>query len=167
VPVKNCNTFGANTLLYVGISPKKPPKDGSAPSKQKLVDRIRNHYRGNAKGSTLRLTLGCLLSERLGLQLRRIGNGTSMTFGSGESILSQWMAENAFVAWVVDPLPWLLESSIIGNVSLPLNLAMNNSHPFHQTLSNIRKAATEAARALPVDYDTPPLNLNVPERPLR
>jgi hypothetical protein len=34
---------------------------------------IRYHYTGNASGSTLRLTLGCLLAERLGIQLRRVG----------------------------------------------------------------------------------------------
>lgn len=150
VPVRNCNTFGSNTLLYVGISPRKPPKDGSAPSEQKLVDRIRNHYRGNAKGSTLRLTLGCLLSERLGIQLRRVGSGNCMTFGSGETILSEWMEENAFVVWVIDPQPWCLEEKLFGEVSLPLNLKMNNNHPFHQTLSQIRKAARERASTLPI-----------------
>ena len=150
VPVNNCHILGTNTLLYVGISPKEPPKNGSAPSKQNLFHRIRYHYRGNAEGSTLRLTLGCLLSERLGIQLRRVGSGTRMTFGDGENILSQWMHENAFVAWVVDPEPWLLEEKLIHEVSLPLNLDMNNRHPFHKTLSQVRKSAKESARVLPI-----------------
>ena len=150
VDVANCHTHNNNTLLYVGISPKEPPKNGAASSKQKLFDRIRYHYRGNAEGSTLRLTLGCLLSERLGIQLRRVGSGTRMTFADGESVLSQWMEENAFVVWVVDSEPWLLEEKIIGELSLPLNLDMNSGHQFHRTLSQIRKAAKETARALPI-----------------
>jgi hypothetical protein len=150
VTVSNCHALAANTLLYVGISPKEPPKNGAAPSKQKLFDRIRYHYRGNAEGSTLRLTLGCLLSERLGIQLRRVGSGIRMTFAEGESVLSQWMEENAFVVWVVDPEPWLLEEKIIGELSLPLNLDMNNEHLFHKSLSQIRKAAKEKARSLPI-----------------
>jgi hypothetical protein len=45
---------------------------------------VRYHYRGNTAGSTLRLTLGCLL----GLELRRVGSGKRMTFGkAGEATL--------------------------------------------------------------------------------
>jgi hypothetical protein len=104
----------------------------------------------NAEGSTLRLTLGCLLSKQLGIQLRRVGSGNRMTFADGETILSQWMEENAFVVWITDPEPWHVEEKIITEVSLPLNLDMNNKHPFHRSLSQIRKAAKESARALPI-----------------
>jgi hypothetical protein len=150
VPWVNCHRYGQHTLLYVGISPKAPPRNGAAPSRQKLFDRVRYHYRGNAEGSTLRLTLGCLLSKQLGIQLRRVGSGNRMTFADGETILSQWMEENAFVVWITDPEPWHVEEKIITEVSLPLNLDMNNKHPFHRSLSQIRKAAKESARALPI-----------------
>jgi hypothetical protein len=60
VPIEGCHHWDAGTLLYVGISPKQPPRGGGAPSRQNLRKRIRYHYRGNAAGSTLRLTLGCL-----------------------------------------------------------------------------------------------------------
>ena len=46
-------------------------------------------YTGNAGGSTLRKTLGCLLADELGIQLRRVGSGTRMTFLTGERELSQ------------------------------------------------------------------------------
>lgn len=150
VLVAGCHVHGSDTLLYVGISPNEPPKNGTAPSKQRLRNRIGYHYRGNAEGSTLRLTLGCLLSEKLGIQLRRVGSGKRMTFGEGEPILSRWMDENAFVVWIIDAEPWLLEKEIIGQVSLPLNLDMNKKHPFHQTLSQIRKSAKDSARSLPI-----------------
>jgi hypothetical protein len=35
--------------------------------------------RGNAEGSTLRLTLGCLLSEQLGIELRRVEEAMPFT----------------------------------------------------------------------------------------
>jgi hypothetical protein len=67
-----CVTWDGRTLLYGGIAPKVPPANGRPASQQSLRHRIGYHYAGNAAGSTLRLTLGCLLAERLGIQLRRV-----------------------------------------------------------------------------------------------
>jgi hypothetical protein len=61
-----CATTGGLTLLYTGISPKRPPGNGRQASGQNLRERIRTHYAGHAEGSTLRKTLGCLLSDALG-----------------------------------------------------------------------------------------------------
>ena len=94
-----CLTSGRKVLLYVGISPKAPPANGRAPNRQNLRTRLRYHMRGNAEGSTLRLTLGCLLAEDLGLCSRRVGSGKRLTFCDGEKRLSEWLAENAFVTW--------------------------------------------------------------------
>jgi hypothetical protein len=82
-------------LLYVGISPKAPAANGRTPSRQNLRTRLRYHMRGNAEGSTLRLTLGCLLADELGLHLRRVGSGKRFTFCDGEKRLSDWLVENA------------------------------------------------------------------------
>ncbi|WP_432763024.1 GIY-YIG nuclease family protein [Actinomadura xylanilytica] len=72
------------------------------PSSQHLRRRIRYHYRGNAYGSTLRLSLGCLL----GLELRRVGSGTRLTFAQmGEATLTEWMHEHAQVCWIKHPEP--------------------------------------------------------------
>ena len=60
VPTEGCVARNGLKLLYVGIAPKAPPANGTPPSKQTLRSRIRYHMRGNAYGSTLRLTLGCL-----------------------------------------------------------------------------------------------------------
>ena len=138
------------SLIYVGISPKAPPKNGARPSKQTMRERIRYHYQGNAEGSTLRLTLGCLLSEELDIELRRVGSGKRMTFAEGEGILSQWMADNAFVCWQQDDAPWLRERELIEELPLPLNLDGNKSNPFAATVSGVRHSAREVARQLPV-----------------
>lgn len=150
VPTEGCHRVDGSTLLYIGIAPKAPPRNGTRPSKQRLFDRVRYHYRGNAEGSTLRLTLGCLLADNLGIQLRRVGSGKRFTFGGGEHLLSAWMAENALVTWTVDPEPWVLEEQLIGSLTLPLNLDMNSRHPFFQSLRKIRKQAKEVARELPI-----------------
>ncbi len=78
IPIDDCTQSNGLTLLYVGLSPSAPPKNGKPPSKQNLRTRIQGHMTGNAEGSTLRLSLGCLLSEQLGIQLRRVGSGNHL-----------------------------------------------------------------------------------------
>jgi hypothetical protein len=150
IPTANCRSQDGLTLLYTGTAPKAPPQNGRAPSSQLLWDRIRNHYRGNAEGSTLRRTLGCILAEELGIHLRRVGSGKRLTFHTGESKLNEWMAANAFVVWFVRQHPWELECEMIRSVSLPLNLHQNAAHPYHVVLSAVRRAAKEQARGLPI-----------------
>jgi hypothetical protein len=150
IDITDCVTCDGFTLLYGGIAPKAPPANGRPASQQTLRRRIRNHYSGNASGSTLRLTLGCLLAERLGIQLRRVGSGRRLTFAGGEGKLSAWMADNAYVTWVETNRPWLAEQQLIGSVDLPLNLDQNRHHPFHQQLTKIRADAGRTARMLPV-----------------
>lgn len=147
VPVSDCLTFEDLTLLYAGISPKAPPRNGRLPSTQTLYDRIRYHYTGNAAGSTLRLTLGCLLP---GVELRRVGSGKRFHFADDERKVSEWMAHNAFVTWLATPEPWKVEEAMIRTVSLPLNLDQNRNHPFHAALSALRRNARQRARELPI-----------------
>jgi hypothetical protein len=144
-----CRTFDGHTLLYTGISPQRPPTNGKPPSTQGLRKRIWTHYAGNAEGSTLRKTLGCLLAEELGIELRRVGSGNRMTFLLGEQDLSSWMETNARVAWVARSDPWELEDHLIAELDLPLNLLGNSRNRFHPALTACRKAATDRARALP------------------
>lgn len=149
IPAQDCVRYNELTLLYIGISPREPSKDGRA-SPQNLRNRIRQHYNLNAEGSTLRLSLGVLLEETLGIQLRRVGSGTRKTFHTGETVLSQWMAENAFVTWLPHEAPWVVEHHLIGTLSLPLNLDKNKQHPFNAVLSRMRSAAKQRAKELPI-----------------
>lgn len=74
-----------------------------------------------------------------------------MTFGkAGEAVLSQWMAENARVCWIEHNEPWALESELISQLDLPLNLDQNRHNPFHSRLKNLRSQARERARELAV-----------------
>lgn len=138
------------SLLYVGISPKKPPANGAGPSGQNLRKRIQTHYAGNAEGSTLRKSIGCLLADQLGIELRRVGSGQRMTFATGEQALSEWMSENALVSWIAHARPWEVEDHLISVVDLPLNLQGNAHSSFHEALTACRAAAVARARAMPV-----------------
>jgi hypothetical protein len=150
IAVENCIGATEFHLMYVGISPSAPPTNGKAASKQTLSHRIRYHMRGNAEGSTLRLSLGCILADELGIELRRVGSGRRFTFSTGESRISEWLEQNARVVWKVCDEPWTLEQSLIANLCLPLNLDRNATNPFHPVLSALRKAAKVRAKSLPV-----------------
>ncbi len=136
--------LNAGRLLYVGIAPRYM---ANRTSTQNLRKRVRYHYRGNAAGSTLRLTPGCLL----GLELRRVGSGKRMTFGKAdEAALSQWMADNARVCWIEQSEPWALESRLTSELDLPLNLDQNRHNAFHGRLKELRAQACQWARELPI-----------------
>jgi hypothetical protein len=106
--------------------------------------------RGNASSSTLRYSVGCLLSQTLGIQLRRVGKKERFYFLNGEDILSDWLEENALVTWIPHKEPWLVEKEVISDLYLPLNLDHNRDHPFFETLSQSRKNARENAKKLSV-----------------
>lgn len=151
VPTEGCHQVRGHTLLYVGIAPKAPPTSGKKASSTNLHQRIRYHLSGNAYGSTLRLTLGCLLADRLGIHLQRVGSGNTRTFTNpGEQRLDAWMADHARVVWIATEEPWKLEEELIGKLNLPLNLAGNKRHPFCAVLSALRASSVAAALALPI-----------------
>jgi hypothetical protein len=144
-PTGGCIVKDDLTLLYVGISPKNETSKGN------LRKRITFHYRGNAEGSTLRQTLGVLLTDKSDYPLRRVGSGKRLTFTHlGEQWLDAWMEENAFVSWVPHPSPWQIEREIFESVSLPLNIQDNQHHPFTKTLSDMRREAKRIARETPI-----------------
>ncbi|MEU6544071.1 GIY-YIG nuclease family protein [Streptomyces sp. NPDC046859] len=140
---------GSTIPLPRGVTPERirAAQTLSTPASAVASQRVRYHYRGNAAGSTLRLTLGCLL----GLELRRVGSGKRMTFGkAGEATLTQWMADNARVCWIEQDEPWALESKLISRLDLPLNLDQNRHNAFHSRLKELRAQARQRARDLPV-----------------
>ena len=146
IDVGHCREFRSLHLLYVGISPRRPMADG-VPSREHLRKRIRTHFAGRADRSTLRMTLGCLLADRLGLRLG-LSPSNRYTFDEREAVLSSWMAENAFVAWLATPRAREIEELAIRELDLPLNLEGNRAHPFHPVLTAARGAARLRARPL-------------------
>ncbi|EPC4020287.1 GIY-YIG nuclease family protein [Enterobacter kobei] len=147
VPTEGCITSDGYTLLYVGIS---PDHRGKLNSRSNLRKRIKTHYSGNAAGSTLRRTLGVLLSQESSFPLRRVGSGSRMTFTHpGEQWLDAWMEKNAKVHWIPVEAPWELEDTLIASISLPLNIK-GNAHDFRMTLSGMRSQAAAEARLMEI-----------------
>ena len=145
VPTRACFKRGRKRLLYVGISPENKS------SRETLRSRIRFHYLRNAEGSTLRRTLGCLLSRKLRIELRRVGSGKRNTFGEvGEARLTRWMATNAAVAWVKTKAPWTVESHLIKALKTPLNIESNRTHGFCRELCQLRAKCLKNAREKPI-----------------
>ena len=70
VLVEGCKEFKSRYLLYCGICPRRSSSSGHPRKKRTLRHRVKYHYAGNAYGSTLRLSLGCLLSDHLGIRLQ-------------------------------------------------------------------------------------------------
>lgn len=155
VPTNGCHISpDGQVLLYVGIAPREA-KTTTKPSMRTLRHRLRDHLGGNAEGSTLRLTLGCLLAEQLGIQLRRVGSGKRYTFTNpGEIVLDRWLAAHAHIAFAAVERPWEIESRLLSQLSLPLNLSGNVAHLFATQLSRLRRAAKLKAAMLPVIVDS-------------
>lgn len=144
VPVAECHEVQGRRLLYVGIAPSRPSSSAT------LRSRIRQHLKSNASGSTLRRTLGSLVAEGLGLQMRRVGKSERTHFAAGEALLSEWMGEHARVCWTVVAEPWTVEGTVVTSLDLPLNLEHNAGHGFRDELLRRRADQTGRARQLPV-----------------
>ncbi len=148
VPTRGCVTFERKTLLYIGGAPDKQDRPDS---RQTPRSRIKRHYQGDAKGSTLRRTLGVLLEPQSGFPLRKVGSGNRITLSpAGEGYLNQWMEENAFVVWGGHPEPWTIERDLLHEISCPLNIKDNEQHPFVATLKAMRAEALRRAREKPI-----------------
>jgi hypothetical protein len=155
VPTNGCHKAAdGKTLLYVGIAPRES-RGRVTPSKRTLQHRLRDHVAGNAEGSTLRLTLGCMLAGAIGIQLRRVGSGNRYTFTNpGEIRLDGWLMAHAHVGFTAVEHPWEVESRLLSKLSLPLNLSGNSTHMFAADLGRIRAAARRQASDLPIVADS-------------
>jgi hypothetical protein len=148
--IEKCYRREGFTLLYIGIVPKTPKGN------RHLRNRIYgDHLKGNAYGSTLRRSLGCLLSQKLGILLRRAGTGKKMILCAGESctgegLLTEWMMHNAYVTWHVHDQPWLIETGMITDNFLPINIQHNSQNENYPILKEIRRRAKQTARTLSI-----------------
>lgn len=152
----DCHRQGAWRLLYCGISPKKPPINGRPPSRSHVHQRLRTYFGGNTAGSTLRLTLGCLLETEIGTILRRVGTTGRLTFTNpGEQLLDRWRHAHARVVWVEHPTPWEAEYALLASGQpLPLNIEGNPCAAFPAPLSALRSAAKRRVEGLPLIGDS-------------
>lgn len=152
---EECHWIGKWALLYVG----------KAKSLRARI--LRDHFKGNAEGSTLRLTLGCLLMTELDIRLGRTqpredGKKGRWTFGSaGEEKLTRWMLTHARVTWASlrdgsihwpldatprsdDDVVHEVEGDLIRRLYLPLNVDRNRAGVAIEA-TRVREACKRAA----------------------
>jgi hypothetical protein len=126
-------------LLYVGIAPGAPPKDGVKP--RTLRDRLLNHCRGPLATSTLRRTLAALLKDEEHLSIDRTEAGKLRMSLEDEAKLTRWMSEHARITWLTTPAPRLAEKELLEHgPRLPLNIR-GSSDPYRKELSGLRAAS--------------------------
>jgi len=144
VPERDYSSVEGFELLYVGIAPRKPTVDGRE-SASTLRPRLVKHATGDASRSTLRLTLGILLADRLDLVLS--SNSSRLNFGpTGETHLSTWLSEHARVSWVEHSQPWFIEDKMLEQSTLALNVDGREHDPFARELKQRRIDARRTAR---------------------
>ena len=134
VPTDGCVVKDGLTLLYVGQS------------EANLRRRIRKHYRGDASRSTVRFSVGVLLTKQSGFPLC-IGSDKRITFTkNGEQWLNDWMEKNVFFSLAEHDRPKEEESKMFENVDLPLNIEDNPRNLFVEKLQTMRDDARKQAR---------------------
>ena len=142
---KNISKHKNYSILYIGIAPSR------LTSKSNIRKRIFNHFQGTAYGSTLRLSLGVLLSNKSKFILRRIKNKKMIRFtDEGEDWIDNWLEKNSLVSWFENQHPWKIEKSLINKLYLPFNIQGNLNNPFKPTLIDLRKNARERAMSLSI-----------------
>jgi len=121
-------------LLYVGKA-------------KNLNDRIVTYHikgRHYAEGtmSSFRLSLGCLLSDNLGLEL----SYPKESFGQKEEKLQNWLNQHARVTWIETNNLDVVELVAIEKYTLPLNYK-HNQNPLKKPLSNLRAEFKKIAKS--------------------
>lgn len=138
VPLKGCTYkrlyFTKYWLLYVGRADDL---------RQRIVDyHIDGKHYAEGTMSTLRLSLGCLLSRELGLVLYY----PPQSFGKkGDKKLNKWLRKHARVSWIETENNALLETQAIQKYVLPLNHS-HKQHVLKKPLSNLRSDFSSIAK---------------------
>ena len=148
VPEEGLHPREGHHLLYVGIAPRASGGGGRDPLRTSLVPRIRYHYAGRAYASALRMSLGVVLAESLGLSLEVHADGERVDWGTtGETALSGWMQAHLRVSWLEYVRPWEVSDMAFRNLVLPLNLQAQDPTPFQRDLAARQAAMQDRARA--------------------
>ncbi len=119
-------TVDGRQVLYLGSTGRS------------LQKRLCEHLFGDSRLSTLRMTLGCLLLEEIGLTVLGTLGQTYFHFGDDEARLTNWMCEHLAIGFLETETPLDDEKALIGLTNPPLNIAGRKSHPFARALMDRR-----------------------------
>ena len=126
---------GDHLLLYLGIA------EG-----QTVFERVVQKHLGHSAGnSTFRHSVGSLIANTLGWQ--RLSTSTAGKFAVAsardlEVRITKFLFDNAMLSFIHTDSPCDVEGALLGRyreLSLPLNITRNRTHPFCSTLRALRK----------------------------
>jgi hypothetical protein len=103
-----------------------------------LRNRVLDHLRRGSEASSLRQTVGALLSQDLGLDVVGGEQRSSFHFGDTEHRLTAWLREHCLVGYLVCDNPFEVERDLIRSIPLPLNISERKRHPFSRYLLSLR-----------------------------
>ena len=129
---------GGHELIYVGIARSGPSSRATLRSRV-----VGNHIRGTTGQSTLRRSLAALLFEREGWQSSFTDR--PLLLPGDETRLNAWMQKHLALSWAVHEEPWTVESTVIAELTPPLNQSANSSHPHYQQVRDARRQWRQAA----------------------
>ncbi|THF84703.1 GIY-YIG nuclease family protein [Cohnella fermenti] len=127
----NYSYLNSRPVIYVGIS-----------NRSLRTRDYRSHFNGNARGSTLRKSLGSLFGLERIQSNNDIGTSKYKFSKADELKLSDWMKENINLHFFVHPEPSLIEKEVIDYFKPPLNIKDNHNVEnieFRSYLMNLRK----------------------------
>lgn len=119
-------TMGQHQVLYLGATSRG------------LSLRLASHLFGDARQSTLRMTLGGLLLEALDLTVFGTVGQNYYHFGPGEDRLTSWIQDHLTFAFRETDHPLDEEVSLIGTMRPPLNITQQRARPFAKRLMALR-----------------------------
>lgn len=119
-------TMGRHQVLYLGATSRG------------LSLRLASHLFGDARQSTLRMTLGGLLLEALDLTVFGTVGQNYYHFGPGEDRLTSWIQDHLTFAFRETDHPLDEEVSLIGTMRPPLNITQQRARPFAKRLMALR-----------------------------
>lgn len=134
----------AQLLEDLGLAGTSQPHAVYIGRSSKLRQRLSAHFR-SATTSNLRLSLGLLLADRLGLKAEVADVGSAMWFRE-ERPLTDWIDENLDVSFATTADPGPVEIDLIRTLQPPLNIHLRHGRPSAVRLGLARAALRLAHR---------------------
>jgi hypothetical protein len=137
IDTSKCLCVDGRVLVYVGAGRGRPSSKRSS----MLRGRFEDHFTNIAEFSTVRFSLGVLLANQIGTELRFTGTDTMVFANGGERRLDEWMERHFHLTWLPVEKPWEVEKVVLkSDLCLPLNISG------HRGRGSPVKAARGAAR---------------------
>lgn len=131
------NYFNGLPVIYIGIAGRPTSRVRSLRKRD-----YKNHFCGNARGSTLRKSLGVLFEFRKVFSEKSVRSTKYKFQAEDEGTLSEWMKTNLTLHFLQMEEPLLAEQFLINYFNPPLNIKDNHNKTnldFRKKLSELRR----------------------------